>query len=263
MLWKRLLSAVVGIPVIIAAAWLGGIYFFLLTVILFFLGLTEIMNLLQKMGLPPKHIPAFIGGGILLLAVYFYGNSSAGVFLPAIMFLFLFNLLFTRERKGALAGIAATFFATLYVGLLSYLYLLRGLDEGIVWLVILLACTWANDTAAYFGGKKFGKTPLAVQISPGKTREGAICGIAGCLLIAYLLSLFYVAYPASYLLVLGFIIAVAGQVGDLVESAFKREAGIKDTGHLIPGHVGVLDRFDSLMFTAPLVYHYVRTFIIS
>jgi phosphatidate cytidylyltransferase len=104
---------------------------------------------------------------------------------------------------------------------------------------------------------------MAPTLSPGKTVEGAVCGVLGSILAALLVIFFSSHLPLLPVLLLGALVGIAGQVGDLVESALKRQAGIKDAGRLIPGHGGILDRFDSMLFTAPLVYHFVGLIIIS
>ena len=153
---------------------------------------------------------------------------------------------------------------TLYVGLLSYVYLLRMLPDGWIWLIFMLAGTWACDTSAYFVGKSFGKRKLAPVLSPKKTLEGALGGLLGSVLVSYLFSSYiYPFLSMPKMLLLGLMVGIAAEVGDLLESAFKREAGIKDSSRLIPGHGGILDRIDSALFTAPLVYYFVILFIIS
>jgi phosphatidate cytidylyltransferase len=126
-----------------------------------------------------------------------------------------------------------------------------------------LTGTWVNDTAAYFVGKFLGRRRLVPSLSPGKTLEGAVGGILGSLLVAIGFIFIYPSLPLLPLLVLGLLVGVAAQVGDLVESVFKRQVGVKDAGNLIPGHGGMLDRLDSMLFTAPLVYYYVQKLIIS
>jgi phosphatidate cytidylyltransferase len=129
--------------------------------------------------------------------------------------------------------------------------------------LILLAGTWAGDTAAYFVGKKLGRNKLAPRLSPGKTVEGALGGLAGSALGASLVNFFYPAASFSMIAILGLLVGVFGMLGDLFESSLKRTAGIKDTGVIIPGHGGVLDRFDSMIFTAPAAYYFVTLFILG
>ncbi len=123
-------------------------------------------------------------------------------------------------------------------------------------LLFPLAITWAADTTAYFVGRAVGKHPLAPHISPKKTWEGSIAGIVGSLLIGYAAS-FFLTIPLVHLLAMAFLGNVAGQMGDLLESAYKRSAGVKDSGSLLPGHGGVLDRIDALVLCVPVVWYYM------
>lgn len=210
----------------------------------------------NKMDLKFKPFLALTGAGLLLSSVYFYQNVYTTFSITTLVLIALLNVVFSRERE-VIVGISVTIFSTLYLGLISYVYIIRSLPGGWMWLVFLFACTWASDTMAFFGGKLFGSNPLAPSISPGKTREGALTGILASIITAYLLTLYYPVIPIGHALLLGFFVAVAGQLGDLVESSLKRESGVKDSGSIIPGHGGVLDRFDSMLLTAPLVYYYI------
>ena len=158
----------------------------------------------------------------------------------------------------------------LYVGLLfSSFVLLRGMpgriavrpfglaDRG-AWLMLYAAvCVWATDTFAFFVGRSFGRTPLAPTLSPGKTVEGAIGGFLGALVVGAIFGL-WIQLPWYHCVAVGIIAGLAGQIGDLFESALKREIGIKDFGQIMPGHGGILDRADSLLFVIPLAYLYLR-----
>ncbi|HEY9015922.1 MAG TPA: CDP-archaeol synthase, partial [Gemmatimonadales bacterium] len=134
------------------------------------------------------------------------------------------------------------------------------------WLVFFpLVVTWVCDTAAMFGGRTFGGAKLAPLVSPGKTRSGSVAGVVGGLLVAPLFAVLIFsrvgpAIPLWQLLVIAGVLSVVGQIGDLAESLFKREAGVKDSSHLIPGHGGVLDRFDSLYFVIPAAAALYRGF---
>ncbi|MGB2637162.1 MAG: phosphatidate cytidylyltransferase [Candidatus Acidiferrum sp.] len=140
---------------------------------------------------------------------------------------------------------------------LSFAVRLHGIPgNGPRLLLFPLAITWAADTTAYFVGRAVGKHPLAPHISPKKTWEGSIGGIVGSLLIGYAAS-FFLTIPLVHLLAMAFLGNVAGQMGDLLESAYKRSAGVKDSGSLLPGHGGVLDRIDALILCVPVVWYYV------
>lgn len=262
MLRHRVLSALVGIPLIVFSAWYGGFLLLGFTAAIIFMGLRELSEMLAKMQLKPPVATMAIGSGFILGGVYLGGDRAIG---PVITLLVIFTLLTVVFRFPACtpADGAAGLLGTLYLGLFIYFYLLRTLPHGWVWLLLLLVATWASDTAAYFVGKKFGRRKLAPALSPGKTVAGALGGAGGSLAAAWIFTLAYPFLPVAQVLLLGLLIGIAGQLGDLWESVLKRTAGIKDTGALIPGHGGVLDRFDSMLFTAPLVYYFLVWFIIS
>lgn len=196
---------------------------------------------------PP--VAAMATGSVLIAGgVYLYGDRSLGPVITLLVIVILLTVVFRFPAHTPIDG-AAGLLGTLYLGLFTYFYLIRTLPDGWVWLLLLLVATWASDTAAYFVGRKFGRRKLAPALSPGKTLAGAVGGVGGSLLIAWVFTMSYPFLPTAYVLGLGLLIGIAGQLGDLWESVLKRAAGIKDTGTLIPGHGGVLDRFDSLLFS--------------
>lgn len=262
MLWQRFLSALVGIPIIVLAVWHGGMPLFLLTGLIIVLGLREMTEILARLGLKPQLWLAMSGGLILIGGAYLYKYGYPGPTITIILFLHLIATVALYPRYTLLDS-AGTLMGTLYVGLLSYLYLLRTLQDDWIWLLYMLAGTWAADTTAFFVGKAFGRRKIAPVLSPKKTLEGSIGGLLGSVLISYLFILYKPDLPLPKMLLLGLLLGAAAGVGDLLESAFKRQAGVKDSSKLIPGHGGILDRIDSLLFTAPLVYYFVLLFIIS
>jgi phosphatidate cytidylyltransferase len=164
-----------------------------------------------------------------------------------------------RERA---LGMMATFFGILYLAL-TLISALRirfafGNAIGLEWMLLLFAVVWIGDTAAMFGGKAFGRTPLAPLISPKKTNEGAIAGLLGSIAAAFILQCsLFTDLPRLHVLGASFLMAVSAQLGDLAESLLKRAAGTKDSSRLIPGHGGVLDRVDGLLFAFPVLYIYL------
>jgi len=258
--WKRLLSALIGIPLLLAAVWYGGIFLFLLTTVLMLLGAWEISRIFARIEL---HLPPALlltGCTVLLLAAYRWQHGYPGTAVLSVLLLYLLAMLLLYPRLKPI-DVAVAFFSTMYVGLIIYLYLLSTLADGWVWLLFMLLCTWASDTAAFLVGRKAGRRQIAPALSPAKTLEGAAGGVAGSFLTALLVALLYPQFPVLPVLILGILVGFGAQAGDLVESAIKRQVGIKDAGKLIPGHGGILDRFDSMLFTAPLVYYYVGLII--
>ena len=170
------------------------------------------------------------------------------------------------DLKRSITGLALAIFSSIYLGIgAGHLILLRapnlqsifGEPEGFQQILFLLAIVWATDTAAFIGGRLVGRRPLAPEISPKKTVEGGVAGLlAATLLAAALSSWIGLDFPAA--MVVGLVVSVFAQMGDLAESLAKRAAGVKDSGALFPGHGGLLDRIDSLIFAAPALYYVLR-----
>jgi phosphatidate cytidylyltransferase len=184
------------------------------------------------------------------------------------MLISLICLLLRPSREEAFRDWAWTIVGALYVGwMLSYWLSLRGLENGSNWVYLAMLTTFANDTGAYFVGRARGKHKLAPTISPSKTWEGAIGGLTSAILasivIATVLKLISLklgtpfAFQYWQIILLGFLVSLFAQLGDLVESLLKRNTGVKESGNLLPGHGGILDRFDSLIFVGAVVYYYV------
>lgn len=169
------------------------------------------------------------------------------------------QLLSGREIKTGLMDTAVVTFGVLYVAwLLGHLILIRSLQEGIFLVFLVFLVTWANDTGAYLVGAPLGRTPLAPRISPKKTWEGVIGGTVASVAAAFACRAWFLeSLTAVDALVIGVVISVTAPLGDLCESLLKRSAGIKDSGSIVPGHGGILDRVDSLIFTAPAIYYYL------
>jgi phosphatidate cytidylyltransferase len=176
---------------------------------------------------------------------------------------FIFGLavltLFTRRplvETLPAAGISSSAFL-LVAFPLSFAVRLHGIPaHGPLFLLFALAITWAADTVAYFAGRAFGKHPLAPHISPKKTWEGSLAGLAGSLLIGCAFR-HWLSLPLPHLLAMATLGNIAGQMGDLLESAYKRSAGVKDSGGLLPGHGGILDRIDALILCIPVIWYYL------
>ncbi|OPY59072.1 MAG: Phosphatidate cytidylyltransferase [Pelotomaculum sp. PtaU1.Bin035] len=249
---------------IVLAVWHAGVPLLLLTGLIIFLGLSEMTEMLSRLGIKPSLWLAMAGGLILVSGAYLYHDGYPGPTITVILFMQLIATVVCYPCYSLLDS-AGTLMGTLYVGLMCYFYLLRTLPDGWIWLIFMFAGTWTCDTAAYFVGRAFGRRRIAPVLSPKKTLEGAMGGLLGSTFIAYLFAIIYpfLSMHMPKLLLLGLLLGAAAEVGDLLESAFKRQAGLKDSSSLIPGHGGILDRFDSALFTAPLVYYYVRLFIIS
>lgn len=272
MLKKRVITALWGIPLIIAAVWFSRpeYPFPLFTVLAVIWGLLAVLELYRMAGVSKIYTLTFFGtvAAVLFIA---YPHCTFQFVLPVLVTLTialsLVMLLFIKQREGIFANWAWMMGGILYVGwLLSLLVTLR-LEAGtqafpeagrnFVFLAVFV--TFGSDTAAYFIGKAIGRHKLAPQISPGKTWEGAIAGVCGGIIISLLFTLSTpLQLPLVYwqAVLLGVLISVFGQLGDLAESLLKRNFGVKDSGNMMPGHGGLLDRMDSVVFASAVVYLY-------
>jgi len=277
-LGRRLLVSAVGIPVAIAVVWAGGWVLLGLLLALALIGTHEVLGFARARDVRPFGPLALLASACLLLAAPLSGGTPETWALPAVGVLVATTLLalaatvFLRGPAGGpLAAAAVTVLAPLYVAMpLAFGWFLRhhpaSAWEVAAWagtglLLLPIVATWFGDTSAYFGGRAMGRRKLLPSVSPAKTVEGAFWGlvgsVAGALLVtAFLFPVFGGGEPLSLLAaaILGLAIGGVAQVGDLAESALKREAGIKDSGSILPGHGGVLDRFDAILFTLPLTW---------
>ena len=184
-------------------------------------------------------------------------NQVYGVVLLLIFATMVLGMLQEDPLHNASVHIGWLLATPIYVGgALATVDLVRDFPPTGAWVLLAFALAWGSDTSAYFVGRKFGKTKLAPRISPKKTLEGAAGGLAGSVLCAVIISFFVPALPVSDAIALAVIAGVAGQGGDLFESVLKRSSGVKDSGGILPGHGGLLDRVDALVFTAPATWAY-------
>jgi phosphatidate cytidylyltransferase len=254
-MFKRTMSALIGAPLLLVFTYLGGPYIAFLVAALTLLALREFLQIGRYMGIKVWHKLAYAAAVIWLASLFMIGRECLLPMLILWLLVCLGKLALTYPSE-SFPEVSFNFISVLYtVVLLSHLYLLRQLPRGIAWTFLTFFLVWATDTGAYLVGRQFGRHPLAPKISPNKTIEGSLGGLMFSLAVA--LVFWRLAGGASWdtYLVLGAIVGVSAQVGDLFESALKRGAGIKDSGNLIPGHGGILDRFDSFIFVVPLIYY--------
>lgn len=278
-LTKRIAFAVVAIPLALGIVWLGGWPLVAVAAAAAALGARELLSFARLQQIEPLERTALASAVLVPVLVYLALTSRPEILGWSWLLagLWLIGLLsMTLARRGPaerpLAAAAITAFAVLYpAGLASFLVAIRHLGFGDrswagAWLVFFpLVVTWVCDTAAMFAGRTIGGPKLWPAISPGKTWAGTIAGVAGALLTVPLLNVLVleglgIALPLLQGLLFGLVLGVTGQVGDLAESLFKREVGVKDSSSLIPGHGGVLDRFDSLYFVLPVAAALYRLF---
>lgn len=275
MLLQRILTAAVGIPVTVYIIQSGGWLFSLAVIVLALAAWREYGLMLRK-----QNIAVGMPSGAILIIVLLLsgwcGNSDE--MMMAIWLLLLWSLLrilWNWPRTKSFAPAAVSLFGVIYIGFsFMHLILLReltaavpatvsaaSLDPGRVYLWVAFLATWGSDTFAYFIGTAFGRHKLCPDISPHKSIEGFAGGVAGAILAAFIFGHF-TGIPLPHRFLTGLIIGLIAPVGDLAESALKRFCGVKDSGALLPGHGGVLDRFDSILFSVPAIYYYVRLIIL-
>ena len=256
----RLITALLALPLLLLLAWAGDLWFTFLVLAVVLLGLIEFYRLGPGIGARPVLLLGLFWATLLVFNAHYDTSFGLAIVLGGSFLLSLMWPLTRRPRRGAWMDWFFTLAGPLYLGLtLSHAVWLRQLDHGWEWVLLVLLTVFATDTSAYFVGRAMGRHPMAPTVSPGKTWEGGVGGILGAVGVAVALS-FLLDFPLSpwQAVLLGAAAGVVAQVGDLAESALKRAAGVKDTGRLVPGHGGVLDRLDSLVLTFVVVYHSVR-----
>lgn len=248
---QRILTALAAMVILIPTIWLGGIVFELVIMILVILAFLEIMQMAKIRLISPETIIGVIATiGLALPEKYYtYFRVTPLLILSLCSFLLLIITVFS-ENKFSFERVGVVTLGALYVGLGGH-YVLDIRQAGFWATMFIFMLTWVTDSGAYFVGRACGKRKLAPHISPNKTIEGSIGGVISAGVFTLM---FYTIYPIFQLdvigiLFLGLTVSVAGQLGDLVESALKRFYYVKDSGQLFPGHGGVLDRFDSTLFS--------------
>ena len=274
MLRKKVVTVLWGLPVVTAVIWFDKPlpWFTVLIAIWGVLAAFEFYRLVAASKVPPLTYFGLIWTLLFILSrnsdllsvlePHFNLDLLAPLLLASAVLLSPICLLLRAQKEKPLASWAWTIAGILYVGwLLGYLVALRDLETGRDWVFLALFTTFGSDTAAFFVGRALGKRPLALHISPGKTWEGAIGGVLGAIIVSLVLVI-PLNLPLSYgqVILLGLIVSIFGQLGDLIESLLKRNMGVKESGKLIPGHGGILDRMDSLVLAGVVVYYYVLLF---
>lgn len=276
----RIITGVIGICAAVAIITKGGLVFSGAVLLLAAVGWYEYHKMVASKGYHAYPLTSGLGSLLIVaMAALGYYVEMEPVYMLAFMLMFvalffIFNAIeglwrhCNRGDKNWAANTALSAWGMLYCGLLfAHIIILRAFDGGphidlgfrvfeygeiCLWIVLL--GTWASDTFAYFFGRAFGKTPFC-SVSPKKSFEGAVAGFVGCFIVVMALCVICLGIPLWQAVAVGLAVAIFAPVGDLVESIIKRSFDIKDSGKIFPGHGGVLDRFDSLLFTAPVVYY--------
>jgi phosphatidate cytidylyltransferase len=262
----RVASALVLIPLVLALVFLATPFWFLMA-----LGavgsvcMYEYLRLAERMGMKGFDWYAYGGFWALLLVLHRAGSAAVPLFSALVLLGFVLSMWRQAPLADRARGLMGDLLGIFYLALCLYPALpVRfhfGDEAGRQWLLLMLATVWAGDTAALFVGRRFGRHPFAPVISPRKTNEGALGGLLGGTAAALVLK--YLAFDGlalHHVVAASLLIGMSGQLGDLAESMLKRAAGVKDSSDLIPGHGGMLDRIDSLLFALPVTY-YIMLFL--
>jgi len=273
-LTERILTAVILIPLVIFISWVGNLPFFIMIVSITLVAQWEFYEIAQRsVKISPKKGLSLFTGFLILLSTYLRTprmllSSQKGI--PAFVLtmtiaLILFSHLLSKNIRYFLESFGVSLAGIFMIPwFASYIILLRDIHPcGINYFFFLLFGVWIVDTFAFLFGTKFGKKKLARIISPKKTIVGAVAGFFGGIIFAFAWQFFSKLdfLKTKDLLIMGFIIGVFGQIGDLIESMVKRAGVVKDSGSIFPGHGGAYDRIDSLIFAAPFLYYYIVFFI--
>lgn len=265
----RIIVALVFIPLLLGLSYYGGLPFLLFVSVIGVAAFSEFSKMSINKNSSPNNVLGIAAVLLIIVNAYKSFFDYASLMMLITVALLIYELF--RNRNSAILNLGTTLLGILYIGIFSSsligireFYSDAGLiyDQGGYIIIAVLVSIWVCDSAAFFLGTAFGKHKLFPRVSPNKSWEGAIAGFVFSVLTMiaskYIITEF-LDWPA--VISIGFIVGVFGQMGDLVESLIKRDAGVKDSSTVIPGHGGMFDRFDSLLFTAPLVYLYMVYFL--
>jgi len=258
----RIITALILLPIVAVFVQLGSGVFFAGIAGVALIATWEFNRMMRGKGHRPHLALAF---GVTITALLNFEFPQANYFFPLISLLFMASLvwqLFQTESTAPVVDWALTIVGGGYIGVgLGHLLGLRMLPDGNAWVWVALFATWGSDTFAYFTGRTIGRHKFWPRISPKKTWEGVLGGVVGGMVGGYLVSLFS-SVPVSQVLMIGILVSMVAPLGDLSISMMKRYAGVKDSSHLIPGHGGMLDRIDSVLFVAIVVFYYVTWLVV-
>lgn len=258
---KRIISAAIALPLLIFIVWKGGILLYAAVTIISSIGILEFYNSLRNKRIYPISWAGLLLSLFLLLGFVFKSDNLLFMMCTLIISIILLNIILFKKTKHTIIDVFSTLYGLMYIPLcLGHIILIDKLNLSVaIWLVFIIA--WATDTSAYFTGYFLGKIKLCPNISPKKTVEGAIGGLIGSFLFCSIFAYIYLIEYVLSIMLLSILGSVVSQVGDLTASKIKRYVEIKDFGKIMPGHGGVLDRFDSILFIAPTVYYFLVFFI--
>ncbi len=265
----RILVALLTIPFLLGLSYWGGIPFLIFVLVIGLVSFYEFSTMVKNKSIYPCYLIGFLSVAFIILNSYFHLFPFEPFLLAVLLILLLIELF--RNKESAINNVASTLLGVLYTGLFSasligirefYVATPLSYSNGGFIIITIFITLWMTDSAAYFIGSAMGKHKLFPRVSPNKSWEGAIAGFVFAIITLVVLKMFLLDFLNWIdIIAFGIIIGVFGQVGDLIESLIKRDAGVKDSSNLIPGHGGIFDRFDSLLFSAPILFLYMNYFV--
>lgn len=265
----RVIVALFGIPLIVIICILGKLPFLIFTLIIGLVSFFEFSKMISRRKFFPNLLIGFLSVTIIIVNSFFNFTSLEVISFFIVPILLLLELF--RRNESAIVNIGTTLIGIYYIGLFaSSLVLIREYfrdsyflyDQGGYIIISVLASIWVCDSAAYFIGTAIGKHKISARVSPHKSWEGAIAGFVFSIITMVLAQIIFLNFISVIdAVAIGIIIGTFGQVGDFVESLIKRDSNVKDSSSIIPGHGGIFDRFDSLLFSAPIIYLYMELII--
>lgn len=252
----RLISGIIGLALLIVVLILGEYYLAIGLLLLSLIGIKEFYNAVRKMDIEPFTIIGYLTTVFIYISYYIEIFDIQLILSMSVIISLIYTVI---NRNKNIKDASLTIMGILYIPLLLFHIMLM---EGSMYLWVIFLIAFGTDTFAYIIGSKFGKRKLCPEISPKKSIEGALGGIVGSVLVTLFFSIVMDLGPLWNIGLLALIGSIISQIGDLTASRIKRIAGIKDYGKIMPGHGGMLDRFDSIIFTAPIVYYYTHYFLI-
>jgi len=260
----RILVAVLSIPVLLGLSYWGKVPFLLFILLIGTFSFYEFAEMVKNKGINIHKLLGILAVVLLIANAYSQLIDFQLLVLSEILIIFLIELF--RNKGSAIQNIGSTLVGLFYIGLFSStIILIREIysdslhyNDGGLLIISVFITLWVTDSAAYFLGSAFGKHKLFPRVSPNKSWEGAIAGFIFAMITMIVLQTFLLTFlNLTDAFVLGIIVGLFGQIGDLIESLIKRDAGVKDSSNIIPGHGGIFDRFDSLIFSSPFVFIYI------
>ncbi|QRG65461.1 phosphatidate cytidylyltransferase [Brevibacillus choshinensis] len=254
---QRIITGLIGGAAFLLMIYLGGAWYSLLVLLLAFIGHFEFMRMAR---LQPFDVAGILGYVLMVSILWpsltfstWLPISTPDLMIAILMLLLIYSVL--RKNQFHIEHVALTLVGALYIGFgFTYMAAARNLPDGLMLTVLVILAIWSTDSGAYFVGKAIGKNKLWPEISPNKTIEGSLGGLVAAVVVVLAVNAWFGNASVSQALMIAVVAGIVGQLGDLVESGLKRHYGVKDSGTLIPGHGGVLDRFDSFLLVFPVLH---------